>query len=79
MISPFFARKVSAEARSPPQELEVGPLSGPYLLVIIKIEQGFPEGYKKDSHSLKKLKVIPWNQLVMSVICWWHVALEKVY
>ena len=32
----FFARrakKASAEGRSPPQELEVGPRSGPYLLV----------------------------------------------
>ena len=35
----FFARrakKASAEGRSPPQELEVGPRSGPYLLVILK-------------------------------------------
>ena len=32
--SSFFARKkASAEGRSPPQELEVGPRSGPYLLV----------------------------------------------
>ena len=32
----FFARmakKASAEGQSPPQELEVGPRSGPYLLV----------------------------------------------
>ena len=32
----FFARKAkkaSAEAQSPPQELEIGPRSGPYLLV----------------------------------------------
>ena len=38
--SSFFARrakKASAEGRSPPQELEVGPRSGPYLLVIIII------------------------------------------
>jgi len=38
--SSFFARrakKASAEGRSPPQELEVGPLSGPYLLVFIKV------------------------------------------
>ena len=37
IISSFFARRVikaSAEGRSPPQELEVGPRSGPYLLVI---------------------------------------------
>ena len=34
IISSFFARKkASAEGRSPPQELEVGPRSGPYLLV----------------------------------------------
>ena len=35
-INSFFARrakKASAEGRSPPQELEVGPRSGPYLLV----------------------------------------------
>ena len=35
IISSFFARrakKASAEGRSPPQELEVGPRSGPYLL-----------------------------------------------
>ena len=34
----FFARrakKAAAEDRSPPQELEVGPRSGPYLLVYI--------------------------------------------
>ena len=37
MKSPFFARrakKTSAEGRSPPQELEIGPHSGPYLLVL---------------------------------------------
>ena len=35
----FFARRAkkdSAEGRSPPQELEVGPRSGPYLLVLLK-------------------------------------------
>ena len=34
--SSFFARrakKASAKGRSPPQELKVGPRSGPYLLV----------------------------------------------
>ena len=39
--SSFFARrakKASAGGRSPPQELEVGPLSGPYILVYIKIK-----------------------------------------
>ena len=38
IISFFFARrakKASAECQSPPQELEVGPRSGPYLLVNI--------------------------------------------
>ena len=37
IISNFFAqrtKKDSAEGRSPLQELEVGPLSGPYLLVL---------------------------------------------
>ena len=36
IISSFFARRAkqaSAEGRSPPQELEVGPRSGPYLLL----------------------------------------------
>ena len=40
--SSFFARrakKASAEGRSPPQELEVGPRSGPYLLVSLKIKK----------------------------------------
>ena len=39
--SSFFAqraKKALAEGRSPPQELEVGPRSGPYLLVYIKCE-----------------------------------------
>ena len=39
IISSFFARrakKASDEGRSPPQELEVGPRSGPYLLVPYK-------------------------------------------
>ena len=38
--SPFFARrakKASAKGWSPPQELKVGPRSGPYLLVGIKL------------------------------------------
>ena len=37
--SSFFAqraKKASAECRSPSQELEVGPRSGPYLLVDLK-------------------------------------------
>ena len=33
---PEGQKKASAEGRSPPQELEVGPRSGPYLLVSIK-------------------------------------------
>ena len=40
IISPFFARRAkqaSAKGRSPPQELEVGPRSGPYLIVEIKV------------------------------------------
>ena len=44
IISSFFARrakKASAEGRSPPQELEVGPRSGPYLLVaVIRVAPG---------------------------------------
>ena len=41
-ISTFFARrakKASAEGRSPPQELEVGPRSGPYLLVLLILKK----------------------------------------
>ena len=37
LISSFFARmakKASVKGQSPPQELEVGPHSGPYLLVL---------------------------------------------
>ena len=35
IIRPFFARRAKkALGRSPPQELEVGPRSGPYLLVL---------------------------------------------
>ena len=40
IIISFFARranKASDEGRSPPQELKVGPRSGPYLLVLIMI------------------------------------------
>ena len=33
------AKKASAEGRSPPQELEVGPRSRPYLLVVLKEEK----------------------------------------
>ena len=39
IISPFFARRAKnalAEGRSPPQELEVSPRSGLYLLVFLK-------------------------------------------
>ena len=40
IISPFFAqraKKASAKGQSPPQELEVGPRSKPYLLVQVQI------------------------------------------
>ena len=40
----FFARrakKASAEGRSPPQELEVSPRSGLYLLVVLKVTYFF--------------------------------------
>ena len=33
---PEGQKKASAEGRSPPQELEEGPRSGPHLLVILK-------------------------------------------
>ena len=38
IISSFFARRAKKSlglGRSPPQEIEVGPRSGPYLLVIV--------------------------------------------
>ena len=41
-IGSLFARrgkKASAEGQSPPQELEVGPRSGPYLLVTLIIQR----------------------------------------
>ena len=43
--SSFFAqraKKASAVGRSPLQELEVGPRSGPYLLVVIYLSQFGP-------------------------------------
>ena len=39
IISPFLPegqKKPTAEGQSPPQELEVGPRSGPYFLVYYK-------------------------------------------
>ena len=32
----LWAKKATAEGRSPPQELEVGPRSGPYVLVLVE-------------------------------------------
>ena len=40
-LLPEGQKKPSAEGRSPPQEQEVGPLSGPYLLVSYKKERLF--------------------------------------
>jgi hypothetical protein len=54
--SSFFARrakKASAEGRSPPQELEVGPRSGSYLLVLINMErqtQAAGESWKQNDN-----------------------------
>ena len=42
MMNSFFARraiKASAKGQSPPQEIEVGRRSGPYLLVLGNVEQ----------------------------------------
>ena len=36
-LLPKGQKKALAKGRSPPQELEVGPRSGPYLLVAIKL------------------------------------------
>ena len=41
IISPFFAqraKKALAKGRSPSQVLEVGPRSGPHLLVFLKLQ-----------------------------------------
>ena len=41
IISPFFVPKGNKNlGRSPPQELEVGPHSGPYLSVPLKFHNG---------------------------------------
>ena len=45
IISSIFdqrAKKASAKGQSPPQELEVGPCSGPYLLVSFEIKNALP-------------------------------------
>ena len=39
IISPLFARRAN-QVRSPPQELEAGPHSGPYLLVYFIMHPG---------------------------------------
>ena len=49
------AKKASAEGRSPPQELEVGPRSGPYLLFLFN-------NFVK-THSLSSIGV---NLVIMS-------------
>ena len=39
IFSPFFPRRAKealSKVQSPPQELEVGPCNGPYLLVVYK-------------------------------------------
>ena len=41
IISSFFARRAKKALRSSPQELEVGPRSGPYLLVPSKLRTAF--------------------------------------
>ena len=43
-------KKASAEGRSPPQELEVGPCSGPYLLVLLILKMWIsPKGGGSDN------------------------------
>ena len=80
IIRSFFARrakKASAEGQSPPQELEVGPRSGPYLLVIIII---FVLIYSSSdaclaivctkSHSQHKTTTTKcWHKLIQGIIC----------
>ena len=48
-------KKASAEGQSPPQELEVGPRSGPYLLVDfngkIRVENYGPTGSNKKKNN----------------------------
>ena len=55
IISSFFAqraKKAWAKGRSPPQELEVGPRSGPYLLVKDKYIYKWAVGMMSTSSSV---------------------------
>ena len=64
IISSFFARRAknaSAEGRSPPQELEVSPRSGLYLLVVVKLNVSCLKGIHK---SIKVSKVITGDQKI---------------
>ena len=46
----FWTKKALAEGRSPPQELEVGPRSGPYLLVLLILKMWIsPKGGGSDN------------------------------
>ena len=63
IISPFFAsraKKSLAEGRSPPQELEVGPRSGPYLLVNLKIHDLF-KSYVSVQWEIYKFLIFQWS------------------
>ena len=46
-------KKTSAEGRSPPQELEVGPRSGPYLLVHLKETNQLNYRLRFEEHTLQ--------------------------
>ena len=63
-IKSFFfaqrAKKALVEGRSPPQELELGPRSGPYLLVNVKVKcsgVGTSMGQKLNQKKLKIFEV----------------------
>ena len=55
-LSSFFtgrAKKVLSEGQSPPQELELGLHSGPYLLVVFKGEIGRGERGEREEEEIE--------------------------
>ena len=60
IISSFFARmakKASAKGRSPPQELEVSPRSGLYLLVYMKKEINIFQNTEHKNYSCRHFQI----------------------
>ena len=54
------AKKASDEGRSPPQELEVGPRSGPYLLVFVDPVMCWNDHLLWEMQVLAYLSVLEW-------------------